>query len=214
MASSYSNQIPAIIHVAQKLAPKNILDIGKGFGKYGFLLHEYIGVDNTRRIDPAISIKEQSNITIDAVEVDPDLMLPHLQQFYSNVHFGDILTMYRNFSGYDLVLMIDIIEHIPKEEAIVILKHFVTSNACVIVSTPIDFFEQYLYESVYENHVSHWTKADFAAVGYVDFQYFGEGAVYLVSKEKLDIIGFGNSPIKKAKRLARLLKDDIRSLFK
>ena len=78
MGSSFIDQTPAIIHLLQKLQPKSVLDIGKGFGKYGFLLHEYLGIDNTKKIDPAKSIKEQSGIVVDAVEIDPDLMLPHL----------------------------------------------------------------------------------------------------------------------------------------
>ena len=77
MASSFVEQIPQIIHLITKLNPSKILDVGKGFGKYGFLIHEYVGINNTRKTVSSKSLKEMSEIHIDAVEVDPDLMQPH-----------------------------------------------------------------------------------------------------------------------------------------
>ena len=41
MASSFVSQIPVVVYLLQRLAPTSMLDIGKGFGKYGFLAHEY-----------------------------------------------------------------------------------------------------------------------------------------------------------------------------
>ena len=116
MASSFINQVPTIIHLVQKLQPQKIFDVGKGFGKYGFLIHEYAGINNTKKLEPAKTLKEQSKITIDAVEVDADLMMPHLPQLYANVYFEDILQFYTRLTTYDLVLMIDIIEHVEKKE--------------------------------------------------------------------------------------------------
>ena len=208
MASSFINQVPVIIHLIQKLEPASILDIGKGFGKYGFLVHEYAGIDNQHKINPRSSLKELSTVSIDAVEVDPDLMLPHLDQVYREVYFGDILKIYPGLPAYDLVLMIDIIEHIDKQGAIELLRHLLKKGSRVIVSTPIDFFEQHLYESEYENHVSHWSIRDFRNIASVDVQYFDAGAVYLLSNEKLDIRGFGNSLIKKIRRIARAIKNE------
>ena len=172
MASSFINQIPAIIHLIQKLKPGKILDIGKGFGKYGFLIHEYAGINNQEKINPERSLKQQSNISIDAVEVDPDLMLPHLEHIYQHVYFGDVLKIYKELPAYELVLMIDIIEHINKEEATGLLKFLLKNGSKIIVSTPIHFFEQQLYESEFENHVSHWSIKDFKSIACVDVQYF------------------------------------------
>lgn len=209
MASSFLNQVPAIIHLAQKLHPKTILDIGKGFGKYGFLIHEYSGIDNTKRIDPSKSLREQSNVMIDAVEVDADLMLPHLEHLYQKIYFEDILTLYKKLPVYDLILMVDIIEHINKEGTMHLLKHFLAQGSKIIIATPINFFEQELYQSEFEHHVSHWTKNDFKNLGHLNVQYFDAGAVYLLSNEKLDIRGFGNSWIKKIRRIARAVKNEF-----
>ena len=50
MASSFVSQIPVIVNLVSKLKPRKIIDIGKGFGKYGFLIHEYAGIDNQKRM--------------------------------------------------------------------------------------------------------------------------------------------------------------------
>ncbi len=209
MASSFSAQIPAIVHLLKTIAPKSVLDVGKGFGKYGFLIHEYLGIDNTKRLNPSLSMCQQSRVKIDAVEVDEDLMLPHLSQFYNEVFFGDIFSIYRNLSRYDLILMVDGIEHLDKEKAVELLKYFISKNSRILVATPIDFFNQDLYESEFEHHVSHWKLSDFKKVAFTDYQYFDGGALYVLSKDKLDIRGFGKSFVKKLRRVARAVRNEL-----
>lgn len=209
MASSFLNQVPTIIHIIQKVKPRKIIDIGKGFGKYGFLIHEYLGIDNQKRIDPRMMLKDQSAVSIDAVEVDPDLMLPHLTHIYNKVYFGDVLKIYADLPDYDLALMIDVIEHIDKEKATEMLRYFISKGTKIIVATPINYFQQHLYESSFEEHVSHWKLSDFSKLCSVEVQYFNAGAVYLISKQKMDIRGYGNSLIKKLRRVALALKNEF-----
>lgn len=210
MASSFSEQIPSIIHLIQQIRPATVLDIGKGFGKYGFLIHEYAGIDPNRKIDPEKSLQSQSLISIDAVEVDPDLMLPHMSQIYRKVYFGDVLEIYRDLPRYDLVLMIDIIEHIEKSKAMEMISQVLSSGARMIIATPIRFFEQELYESKYERHVSHWSSADFRKIGFCEEQYLDSGAIYLLSEKPLKIRGFGNGLMQKFRRLARQVRNEFR----
>jgi hypothetical protein len=209
MASSFPSQIPGIIHLLTKLRPQKVLDIGKGFGKYGFLIHEYLGIDNQVRVDPCKTMAGQSRVLVDAVEIDGDLMLPHLSQFYTKVYQGDVLELYPELPKYDLILMIDIIEHIEKGKSVAMLRHFLSQGAIVIIATPIDLFEQHLYDSVYEEHISHWTIRDFRPLGKVDVQYYDGGALYLLSDREQDIVGFGNGFVKKIKRIARAIKNEL-----
>lgn len=209
MPSSFSSQIHCIIHISQRLNPKSVLDIGKGFGKYGFLMHEYLGIAEDQKIDPGKKLKDQSSIQVDCVEVDPDLFLPHLDHFYHNVINGNILDIYSSLPAYNLVLMIDIIEHIPKEPAIQILKYFLSQNANIIVATPVHFFEQNRNQSEFEHHVSHWTVEDFKGLGFVDWQKIDAGAVYLLSPQKMDIRGFGSGIMKKIRRVLRAVRNEI-----
>jgi 2-polyprenyl-3-methyl-5-hydroxy-6-metoxy-1,4-benzoquinol methylase len=209
MASSFSSQIPTIIYLIQQIKPKSILDIGKGFGKYGFLIHEYIGIDNKKQLNANLTMAQQSRISIDAIEVDTDLLLPHLSHLYNNVLVGDVFDIYPKLDSYDLVLMIDVIEHLDKMKALEMLKYFISTGTDVIVATPIHFFHQNLYESEYENHISHWVIKDFQQIAYVDCQYFDAGAVYFLSPEKKKINGFGNYFFKKLKRIFRSIRNEI-----
>ena len=211
MATSFSVQIETIIYLMQSLKPKNVLDIGKGFGKYGFLLHEYYGIDPSYRPDPLKTLKCQSRVVIDAVESNPDYLWPHLDQVYGKVYEGRIEALYGSLEGYDLVLMLDVIEHLEKADGVKIVRHFVSSGANMIVSTPATFFQQALYGSDDERHVSFWSPEDVANIGFpFDYRRIGPARVFLISPSRLDIRGFGQSPIKRLRRLARAVSNELR----
>jgi hypothetical protein len=77
MASSFPEQIPAIVYLLQQLQLNDgrrsrMLDVGKGMGKYGFLAHEYVGMDRREAPEPLKTLAEQSRWTIDAVEIQPN----------------------------------------------------------------------------------------------------------------------------------------------
>lgn len=211
MASSFASQIPHIINIVCWLKPAKILDIGKGFGKYGFLLHEYAGVNTQARVDPAKMLKEQSQIDIDCVEIDDDLLLPHLTHFYNNIFKGSIIEVLEDLPAYDLVIMIDIIEHLTKDEGKKVVEHFLRSNTTVLIATPLEFFEQHLFESIYEEHKSHWSKEDFrqfnAQLTYMNSD--GAGGLYLLSTNKIEIPGFGRSLANRCKRIVRAIRNEL-----
>jgi hypothetical protein len=63
MPSSHLYQIPTIIKIICGLKPDSILDIGCGFGKYGFLAREYLEIWQSRYQ------KSEWVIKIDCIEV-------------------------------------------------------------------------------------------------------------------------------------------------
>lgn len=209
MASSYADQIPTIVHLLQALAPRTMLDVGKGFGKYGFLTHEYAGIAMHSRPDPSKTLRDQSAVSIDAVEVQPNYMWPHLAQLYRDIRVGDIVDLYADLNGYDVVLMADVIEHIPKPDGTAIVEHFVADGSAVIISTPKTFFTQSFYDSPYESHVSYWRPADFRFAPYLAWQTVCDGRIYLVSKTPRPVRGFGNDPLTRARRIARTLSAEL-----
>jgi SAM-dependent methyltransferase len=209
MATSYSSQIPAIIHLISSLKPTSVLDIGKGFGKYGFLLHEYYGVDHSTRPRPALALCDQSRVMIDAVECNPNYLWPHLGQLYRTVVQGRIEELYKSLPYYDVVLMADVIEHLREEDARSIVRHFLERGSTMVISTPRVFFQQDLFESADEHHISYWTAKDFRKMGHCDYQNSGAGRIFLVSPRPLDVRGFGHAPIKRLRRLARAVQDEL-----
>jgi hypothetical protein len=214
MASSFPNQIPLIIHIIQQCKPKTILDIGKGFGKYGFLIHEFAGIDNRQRPDPSLTLLQQSGVVVDAIDINPDYSWPHLPQIYRKVTIGDAGTIYRDLPAYDLILMTDVIEHLEKKTALEMIDSFISQGSLVLISTPVQFFEQELYESDAEHHVSHWTKKDFERPGiYMDRQNVFPGRIFLLSPKPINIRGFGHGLAKSFRRLGRSVSVEMDNIF-
>ena len=191
------------MYVLQQLAPLSVLDIGKGFGKYGFLLHEYAGIDTKARPDPSRTLAEQSRCRVDAVESNPAYMWPHIPQLYINTVVGRIEDCYSGLPRYDVVLMLDVIEHLESASAAAIVRHFIAAGSTVVVSTPSRFFQQDLYESEDERHVSFWGVREMRGLApFMDYQPLPGGRVFVLSAKPVDIRGFGRSAIKTMRRLA------------
>jgi hypothetical protein len=205
MASSFPDQIPVIINLFQILQPRTVLDVGKGFGKYGFLIHEYVGVSSSTAPDPAQTLVQQSDVAVDAVEVQERYLWPHIDQLYRRTFVGKNEDLYSTLPHYHDVLMADVIEHIDKKIGCTILRHFLEANSTVIVSTPKEYFDQKLYASQYEQHVSHWMPRDFGFSGFMDYQNCGAGRIYLLSATPRALRGFGNRPLTRLRRVARTL---------
>lgn len=210
MGTSYAEQIPQIIHVVQQLRPRRVLDVGKGFGKYGLLLHEFAGLDTSKRVEPSLPLKMQSSLTIDAVEIDSDLILPHLDQLYSEVFFGDVTEIQNRLPRYDLILMVDVIEHIAKPKGEKLLSEWIRRGEAVLISTPISFFRQHLFQSPHEEHVSYWCTRDFRQIGHTIVQYVGPSALFLISPQPINIRGFGNGLMHRLRRCARFIRNETR----
>jgi hypothetical protein len=131
-----------------------VLEIGPGFGKWGFLTREMLDWSDGRLT------RDTWTARIDAVEAHP-YDTPLYAWVYDEVRFADVLDVAGDIRDYDLVIMSDVIEHIEKEPALALLRELVTHNRNVLVSTPLDFFEQHVEENPHEDHVSHWSSADF-----------------------------------------------------
>lgn len=147
MPTSNFRSIPAICSEFERRQPiDSVLDIGIGNGKYGFLAREYIN-------DPPVEI-------VDGVEVYPGYIRKTHKGIYNHIYAMDITKDFHKIKPtYDLILMIDVIEHMSKEDGHKILDYFY--GVPMIVSTPKVFFTQQ-HKNPFEEHVSHWTKEDFA----------------------------------------------------
>jgi len=132
-----------------RMAPMSVLDIGVGYGKWGFLLREQLDWNPAGRLK-----KEDWEARIVGVEVFA---------YESPLHdWADVLEIVDSLEGYDLIVMSDVIEHIEKQQALDLLRRLLRNNRNILISTPFAFFTQEVEENEHEDHVSHWTLADFA----------------------------------------------------
>ena len=198
MPTSWYQAIPAILEQIQIQDPKSVLDIGPGFGKYGLLVRDVLEIPRGRYA------KESWNVRVEAVEAFIGYRNPVHDFVYDKVYYGDILEVIGGLPVYDVILLIDVLEHFPKEKGFQLLRELKRHTAkCLIISTPKDPEEQGSYNgNTYERHLSRWTPIDFVEH---DFSFriipIGKNAAQVVCirpdrGEKLR----GGSPVKTSRR--------------
>ena len=150
------------------------LDIGGGFGKWAYLLK--------------ISHKPPSTIIGGDVDIEALNFVKKHRTYDDQILFDGRMIPLRD-NSFDIVLCLEVIEHLEKSESYLILKEAErVGKKKVIVSTPL-LGANYWYKDDY--HVSKWTPQDLRRKGYkvrgVGFSFFGR-----YTTEKL---AFGLAPL-------------------
>ncbi|MBF0439184.1 MAG: class I SAM-dependent methyltransferase [Magnetococcales bacterium] len=137
-----------VSELARIMQPTTFLDIGCGYGKYGLILRSE--VPTCHRI--GIEVEEQ-----------------YVNQFrldllYHEIKIMDASTLVRgdNNENYDLVIIGDCIEHMPKSQGIDLLNFLTYRAGCIIVLAPEFMVQDNLNGVNSEAHLSVWSRADFA----------------------------------------------------
>lgn len=142
MPSSFVDSVPSVMKLLIDSAPSRVVDIGPGYGKYGLMAREYLG-DKLLVLD-CVEVKEGRLVTQDAI--------------YDQVFEADARTLPGDFwEGYDIALLVDVIEHMTIEEGLELLRLLRSSGCWVILSTPKIFEEQHDEGNPFEDHVSLWS---------------------------------------------------------
>jgi len=146
MPSCRPDLIPDVLYAVMELEPRTILDVGAGAGKWGVLCREYLRYWKNRDVE------------VDGIEPHEAYRCPahDCYRVMSTLDVRDVLGIVKN---YDLVLMIDVIEHLPRDDGERLLGA-VTGH--YIVTTPNYWSGQGVaFGNEYERHVSRWTLGDF-----------------------------------------------------
>lgn len=143
MPSSFVDSVAPIMHTIIESAPASVIDVGPGWGKYGLMCREYL---------PKLR-------WLDAVEVNEG-RCPTQDEIYDYVFEIDA-RLFRGWSTYDLVLLIDVIEHMSKRDGHALLQAMLRVGTSVLVSTPKLFVKQHDEDNPYEEHICLWTWQEF-----------------------------------------------------
>lgn len=143
MPSSFVDSVAPIMHAVIDLAPERVVDVGPGWGKYGLMCREYLS-----------RLK-----WLDAVEVKEG-RCPVQDLIYDHIFESDA-RCFHGWGSYDLILLIDVIEHMSKEDGHALLRMMLRTGASVLVSTPKVFVEQHDDHNPYEEHICLWDWRDF-----------------------------------------------------
>jgi hypothetical protein len=153
--------VPSIMNEIVRLQPKSICELGIGFGKYGVLCREALEAVNGK-CRPG----EWERLII-GYEAFPRYNNP-CWEMYNVVITEDFTKCTSAIAMHDVVLMIDSLEHLEKDQARIFLDTLVRSNRQVIVSVPIGNWPQgAVFGNEFERHRSIWTgEEEFANYDY------------------------------------------------
>ena len=94
--------------------PYKILEVGPGYGVYG---------------------RHLSDLGMDAVEIyKPYTNQYNLREYYKNVFVDNILSF--NYDGYDYIIMGDVLEHIPTQDAQRLITDITLKGIKCLVAVP------------------------------------------------------------------------------
>lgn len=151
MPSSFASSFSPIVEALIAARPRNVVDIGPGWGKYGLAAREYL---------PGLA-------RLVAVEV-PEGRLPTQDGIYDEVIEADARTLPAvTWAGFDLVLLVDVIEHMTIAEGQRLVAGAITEGCRALVSTPRLWMDQHDDRNPYEAHLSLWRRQDFEPFGIV-----------------------------------------------
>jgi len=159
MPISTMDAVPTIVETIRALRPASVLDVGVGFGMWGVLLRSTLemreGAERYHKRDWAV--------TIDGVEVFEAYRNPIYAFAYDTVHIGDVCDLAGSLPAYDVVLLGDVIEHIPFEQGRRLLDTLAerTGKAIIVVTPRGDMAQEGVFGNPREEHVSNWTAPDF-----------------------------------------------------
>jgi len=140
--------------------PTSVLDVGIGYGKWGFLCREYLESWQDR-VFPT-----QWQVKITGVEAFSEYVnrLPWLNQIYDRIYVRRIQDVCDVLASHELVIAGDVIEHLEKRAAnrvLETLKRKATKR--FLLSIPLGpgwLDNKVIAGNEFEQHRSEWSKDD------------------------------------------------------
>lgn len=172
MPFSQSSQISSIVGWVEVLQPESILDVGTGMGQYGFLFRNALEQENLFQVEGRQASQRDKagwRVRIDGVEAFSTYLTPVHDYAYNRILVGDAQALLPTIAdnSYDLVVAIDVLEHLDDEPGARFLAELRRiSRRAVLISTPKTFHAQEIEANPYENHRSVWSYDQLAAAGF------------------------------------------------
>lgn len=158
MPTSNLLQLNEITQLIKATSPKALLDVGVGFGKYGFLAREYLELwDHRQHYDDWTR-------QIDGIEAFPGYVGPLQRMIYNTIHLGNALDVLPTLNTrYDLVLLIDVLEHFSREDGLKLLNECLRIGRNLIIAVPKPLSDQgAAFGNEFETHKFDWQVRDFS----------------------------------------------------
>ncbi len=153
----------ALAPVCNRIIEKNpvsVLDIGIGFGKFGFLAREYTDVRLGRYFNP--------ETRIDGIEIFEKYIGQLQREIYDNIYIGNAVDILPTLGDYDMIICSDVLEHLSEKDGLFLLNLIKEKSRFAMIVTPVRVLQQEaLYNNEYEKHISAWPKETLSKWGEV-----------------------------------------------
>lgn len=171
MPFSNTEQISPIMAEIVHLNPRSILDVGCGLGVYGMLCRIHLDLYHDPEFYKKLNGSQPWHTRIEGVE-GCGVYTPFIPGWaYDHIYTDNALDIIPTLpdGGYDLILILAMIEHLSREEGVVLLNHLKRIGKAIILSVPKNWQEQEIPDYPLETHRSHWTEQDLRDVGFTRF---------------------------------------------
>jgi SAM-dependent methyltransferase len=149
MPTSYFSHIGLIIDIMIRLKPKSILDVGVGYGKFGMLAREFVDYAHFQKRE----------IKIDGIEIFAPYIQDGQRFYYDNIFNDDALKIIPSLGRYDLILILDVLEHFSKANGERLLNECLKHGGHLIIVTPLEMgIQEAVYGNKNERHLFQWKK--------------------------------------------------------
>lgn len=178
MPTSFYSHIPNILDYIRFTRPNTILEIGCGFGKWGHLCREYLEVYDYLRWQ-----KKDWQIIIDGVEIYKPYINEPIKYYYDHIYEGDITTLIDSIPDYDLIMMMDVLEHIEKVKGTILLNKIINKCKSFILSIPLgDWTYTFSGDNKNESHISIWNKEEL-----IKLSNYKNHCIYPMNKKEIGV---------------------------
>ena len=127
MPSSDTAQISTIIDLVQIINPGSSLDVGCGYGKYGYLIKESL----------MEHVWDKDKNIVNAVEGYEAYIADTQKAIYNNIFICNAMSFEKYLLiNYDLVTIIDAFEHLTVENGKLFIKEILKKSNYLLISVP------------------------------------------------------------------------------
>ena len=171
MATACWKHLSFVVEILRELQPQSVLDVGTGFGKYGFLAREYLDIYNYR------IARQDWGIRLEGIEGYEPYLLGHQQQIYDALHLGDACEVLPRLVQYDMVIAGDVVEHQEKPKALALLQAMREhARRWVLVSIPLGkaWPQEEYKDNRFDAHRSHWSSGELRRLGFAVYRFRDE----------------------------------------
>ena len=165
MPRSPGKVISRVLNICREIGPQSVLDVGCGWGEYGFLLRFHM--ERPELWPKDITESPDWEMRIDGIEIVAENIGGLHKLCYNRVSVGNVFDLLDDLPEYDVILMGELVEHLEKADAERLIRGLLpkAKKACII-TTPLGFMPHgALLGQETERHLSGWMPKDFKQLG-------------------------------------------------